>query len=125
MLQAAPNNVCLLSRYRFDVVTSNVRGAGTDGAVSLELVGQAPNPATTAAAARAGPWCLDRSGAFARGQTDTFIVESTEVQNPESLQVTLQGASVNPDWHLSHIVCTVLSGEDDTTGVKYYFSAER
>lgn len=47
-------------RYCFDVVTSDVRGGGTDAAVSLELCG--------AAGSSAGPWVLDRPGAFCRGQ---------------------------------------------------------
>jgi hypothetical protein len=49
-----------LHRYNFDVVTSDVRGGGTDAAVSLELCG--------AAGSCAGPWVLDRPGAFGRGQ---------------------------------------------------------
>lgn len=50
---------CCCCRYRFDVVTSSLRGAGTDGAVRLELVGSST---------RAGPWLLDRVGALGRGQ---------------------------------------------------------
>lgn len=103
------------------MVTSNVRGAGTDGALFIELTGTGP----TGAAVSAGPWCLDRSGAFARGSTDTFIVEGTEVATPRTLQVTLQGASLNPDWHLNHVACTLLDGQDDAEGTKYYFSGER
>jgi hypothetical protein len=50
-------------RYFFEVVTSDVRGAGTDAAVSLELCG----PAGTSS----GPWVLDRQVAFGRGQVGT------------------------------------------------------
>eukprot|EP00878_Enallax_costatus_P043429 GHUV01051407.1.p1 GENE.GHUV01051407.1~~GHUV01051407.1.p1 ORF type:complete len:166 (-),score=42.07 GHUV01051407.1:613-1110(-) len=89
----------------------------------LELLGQANS--SRSSAARAGPWCLDRPGAFARGQTDTFTVEGTEVQNPAALHVTLQGASQNPEWHCSYIVCTVLQLDDGMTGTQYYFVAER
>lgn len=52
-------------RYRIDVVTSDVRGAGTDAAISLELSGHAGTPA--------GPWVLDRQGAFGRGQVSTVL----------------------------------------------------
>lgn len=118
------NSSCAVPRYRFDVVTSDLRGAGTDGALVLELLGQ-PN-SSGQSAARAGPWCLDRPGAFARGQTDTFTVEGTQVQNPAILQVTLQAASQNPEWHCSYVACTVSVVDDDTAGVqRYYFIAER
>lgn len=117
-------------RYRLDVVTSNVRGAGTDGALSLELLG-AGHAATgstmqgSTAASSAGPWCLDRPGAFARGRTDSFVVQGPEVAQPSVLRVELQGACLNPDWHLSHVVCTVLEGEEGAEGAKWYFNAER
>lgn len=55
-------------RYRFDVVTSDVRGAGTEAAVLLEL--QGPGQA-------AGPWVLDKPGAFGRGQVQSQAQPST------------------------------------------------
>jgi hypothetical protein len=76
-------------------------------------------------AASAGPWCLDRPGAFARGRTDSFVVRGLEVAQPSLLKIELQGASLNPDWHLSHVVCTVLEGEEGAEGHKWYFNAER
>lgn len=47
-------------RYQFEIVTSDLRGAGTDGTVSLELSGVCDSTA--------GPWVLDRAGAFGRAQ---------------------------------------------------------
>eukprot|EP00775_Hariotina_reticulata_P013433 gene13433-13561_t len=135
-VQLTPGQVAGLTRYRFDVVTSAVRGAGTDGAVLLELVGfpgAGVGDGGGAAATEdprvghAGPWCLDRPGAFCRGQTDVFLVEGLDVGSPAQLKVTLQGADPNnpPAWHVSHITCTVLEGEDDSQGDRHYFNAER
>jgi hypothetical protein len=53
------------------------------------------------------------------------VVHGLEVVQPSSLRVELQGASLNPDWHLSHVVCTVLEGEERAEGAKWYFNAER
>ncbi|WIA17082.1 hypothetical protein OEZ85_013981 [Tetradesmus obliquus] len=133
-VELQPGHAAGLTRYRFDVITSNVRGAGTDGALSIELLGSNPaasgsTPQGSTAAgstpASAGPWCLDRPGAFARGRTDSFVVRGLEVVQPSALKVELQGASLNPDWHLSHVMCTVLEGEEGSEGQKWYFNAER
>jgi hypothetical protein len=53
------------------------------------------------------------------------VVRGLEVLQPSTLRIELQGASLAPDWHLSHVVCTVLEGEEGVEGAKWYFSAER
>lgn len=105
-------------RYHFDVVTSDLRGAGTDAAVTLELCGPGPG-------ACAGRWVLDRPGAFGRGQTDSFTVEGAGLSSIASLKVALQVTQKSPSWHLEHVVCTVLEGKEGTPGRKYYFAADR
>lgn len=109
---------CIQHRYSFDVVTSDLRGAGTDAAVTLELCG-------SGSSACAGRWVLDRPDAFGRGQTDSFTVEGAGLSSISSLKVTLQETKQSPGWHLDHIVCTVLEGNEGTPGRRYYFVADR
>lgn len=96
-----------------------MRGAGTDGAISLQLCGPVPG-------AKAGPWVLDKQGAFGRGQTDSFTVEGVSLGSLSSLTVALQAPQQGAGWHLDHIVCTVLEGRESAgPGRKYYFVADR
>lgn len=77
------------------MVTSDVRGAGTDAAVSLELCGPAGSPA--------GPWVLDRQGAFGRGQVSCSGLWAEDGRAfsvmPEWCACELVGA--NASWHHS------------------------
>lgn len=93
-----------LATYDLEIVTSDVAGAGTDGAVSVDLVGEG--------GARTGATVLpaDASGAFARGAVASFIVEAPDVGELVAAEVGLQGAGSR--WRCSELsVAAAASGD--------------
>lgn len=84
--------------YQVTVVTSDVRGAGTDADVMLTMVGDKGS---------AGPFKLDDSkNNFERGQTDTFTVQAREVGALQHIQISCKGGGLGAAWHLAHVTIT-------------------
>ncbi|GIL93966.1 hypothetical protein Vretimale_245 [Volvox reticuliferus] len=80
--------------YKVAVTTSDIKGAGTESKVYLELIG---------AAGPLGPIHLDNPAAFERGATDTFILDGPDLGELLCLRVTCDGSGMRPLWHLDHI----------------------
>ncbi|KAG2501257.1 hypothetical protein HYH03_001064 [Edaphochlamys debaryana] len=80
--------------YKIEVVTSDIKGAGTESKVYLEMRGSK---------GKIGPVHLDNPIAFERGATDTFIVDGPAIGELLSLVVTCDGSGMRPLWHLDCI----------------------
>ncbi len=75
--------------------TSDVRGAGTDANVSVELLG---------AKDRSGALRLDTSADdFERGRRDVFSVKAPDVGPLAQLVVRKDAAGLSNDWHLAAV----------------------
>lgn len=75
--------------------TSDLRGAGTDANVSVELLGGKD---------RSGPLRLDTSADnFERGRRDVFSVRAPDVGPPAQLVVRKDAAGLSNDWHLAAV----------------------
>jgi hypothetical protein len=84
-----------LLQYEVVVYTSDLRGAGTDANVSVELLG---------AQERSGPLRLDTSADnFERGRRDVFSVRAPDVGPLAQLVVRKDAAGLSNDWHLAAV----------------------
>ncbi|GMH36686.1 hypothetical protein BSKO_04559 [Bryopsis sp. KO-2023] len=89
------------NRYRICIITSDVRGAGTDASVFLKLLGQSGESEDLR--------MDDSSGnPFERGQTDSFDVDSNNLGDLKSLQIWQDGGGLGSDWKLSMVSVTDL-----------------
>ncbi|KAG2432966.1 hypothetical protein HXX76_008694 [Chlamydomonas incerta] len=80
--------------YKVEVVTSDIKGAGTESKVFLELRG---------VGGKLGPVHLDNPSAFERGATDTFILDGPDLGELLVAVVTCDGSGMRPLWHLDSI----------------------
>ena len=86
-------------KYKIDVTTSDIRGAGTDANVSITLFGS--NGLNT------GKVKLGHSKSdFERGNTDTFFTEFLDLGDIPEVEVEHDNAGVGPGWHLQGVVVT-------------------
>ncbi|GLC54185.1 hypothetical protein PLESTB_000832700 [Pleodorina starrii] len=98
--------------YKVAVATSDIKGAGTESKVYLELIGSS---------GRLGPLHLDNPAAFERGATDTFMLDGPELGQLLALRVTCDGSGMRPLWHLDHIdVWSDLAAEEDPDKAVYF-----
>lgn len=96
------------SKYKVIVHTSDIRNAGTDATVHVELHG---------ALGRSGKQILRASReAFARDRTDEFLVESPDVGLLQKLVIGHDNTGTFPGWHLDMV--EVISCQ---TGQPLYF----
>lgn len=95
--------------YRVVVVTSDIKGAGTDARVFVQLKGQ------TGATER---FPLETSANnFERGQRDLFTLRKVKrVGALQSILIGHDASGVGPAWHMSHAEVT-----DEATGKTYFF----
>lgn len=91
-------NAARLETYELTLVTADVRGAGTQAAVEVELVGRDGR----GSACRSG-LCRLAAGAdtFARGHEDTFELRCVGVDKVEALRVRHDGSGLSPEWLLA------------------------
>ncbi|KXZ51726.1 hypothetical protein GPECTOR_11g173 [Gonium pectorale] len=80
--------------YKVQVVTSDIKGAGTESKIYLEMRGSQ---------GKLGPIHLDNPAAFERGASDTFILDGPDLGQMLCLVVTCDGGGMRPFWHLDHI----------------------
>ncbi|KAL3141352.1 hypothetical protein ABBQ32_004935 [Trebouxia sp. C0010 RCD-2024] len=93
--------------YTAELFTSDVRGAGTDADVSLELFGHLGS---------SGPQNLHGKEAFARAAVDVFQFACQGVGEMQMLRISHNNAGRNPDWHLQKVILT-----DKETGTSAVF----
>ncbi|DBB10366.1 TPA: hypothetical protein ACH3X3_001925 [Trebouxia sp. C0006] len=89
--------------YQVVTYTSDLRGAGTDATVFVELAGELGS----------GPRCklMNQAGAadaFGRGQTDSFMVQLPELGELHSLTIDHDNKGQKPGWHLDLVEVTHL-----------------
>ena len=117
--ELTPGEGASWARYRIEVATGAARGAGTEGSLLVELIGNlASSPGTELRPPSAGPWCLDRAGAFGRGHLDSFDVEGPLIVAPAALRVHLQAVGSNDAgaWLCSHVTVTLLHDGGSSAG---------
>eukprot|EP00873_Tetraselmis_striata_P010472 jgi/Tetstr1/430736/TSEL_020527.t1 len=94
--------------YQIVVHTSDIKGAGTDAGVSVDLSG--PRGKT-------GPLRLDDSkDNFERGKVDTFTVTAADVGAVEELRVWHDSKGVGAAWHLD-----MIEVYNTGTNTRYFF----
>jgi len=95
-----------LSRYTVTVYTSDIRGAGTDANVSLEIVGDTGT---------LPPRKLDTSANdFERGEQNEFRFEAADVGEIQHIFIGHDNSGLGPGWHLQMV-------EIDINGKTYIF----
>ncbi|KAF5837533.1 hypothetical protein DUNSADRAFT_4226 [Dunaliella salina] len=98
--------------YRVVVRTSDIKGAGTDANVTLNIVGEKDGKVI-----HTGPQKLDSSANdFERGHVDTFILKNKDVGKLKRVMVTSDGSGVGGSWHLNQVEVT-----DTIRGETQYF----
>uniref|UniRef100_A0A7S3VHN2 PLAT domain-containing protein n=1 Tax=Dunaliella tertiolecta TaxID=3047 RepID=A0A7S3VHN2_DUNTE len=98
--------------YRVIVRTSDIKGAGTDANVTLNIVGEKDGKVI-----HTGPQKLDSSANdFERGHVDTFIIKSKDVGELKRVMVTSDGSGIGGSWHLNQVEVT-----DTVRGETQYF----
>ncbi|GIL93968.1 hypothetical protein Vretimale_245, partial [Volvox reticuliferus] len=101
------------AQYRVSVTTSNIRGAGTDANVFIQMFGDE---------GETGRIKLDNPGKndFERGNTDVFLFEDKNVGNLRKIRIGHDGAGLGAGWHLQRVVV-----ENLTTGQVVVFDVNR
>lgn len=104
----------LLTNYRLDIITTDMRGSGTTSNVFVELVGEM---------GKIGPLPLDNPDAFEKGQRDIFEIEGPDCGPLTQLILTLDGAGNRPSWNLDHALvfrdASIEDKPDDSLGVYF------
>ncbi|KAG1672531.1 hypothetical protein FOA52_002840, partial [Chlamydomonas sp. UWO 241] len=87
------------TNYRIEVVTSDIRGAGTDADVSIVVYGEKGDT---------GDRKLDAANVndFERGNTDVFFVTSSNVGAMQKIKIKSTGSGLGAAWHLARVVVT-------------------
>ncbi|GLC44364.1 hypothetical protein PLESTF_000049800 [Pleodorina starrii] len=86
------NGICT---YRVVVTTSDLRGAGTDADVSMQLFGDKGDT---------GERRLDNStNNFERNQVDTFFIQAPDVGSFQSLRIGHNNSGFGAAWHLAKV----------------------
>ncbi|PNH12713.1 Lipoxygenase y domain-containing protein 1 [Tetrabaena socialis] len=103
--------------YTVTVVTSDIRGAGTDANVYLEIMGE--NGGKEVVGKRV---TLDNStNNFERAQVDKFLLKRyRNCGNLTKIRIGHDNAGMAPGWHCDHIEVA-----DDATGVSYFFPCNK
>ncbi|KAF5839075.1 Lipase/lipooxygenase [Dunaliella salina] len=110
---AAGGAVPEITKYHLEIFTSTLKGAGTDGNVSIKLHGSEGT---------LGPYQLDAPNAFGRGSKDSFVLDRVpDVGILESIDVTHDGSGTRPKWHLNRIVMSKGDRPPDPDGENAVF----
>ena len=88
------------AKYRVEVHTADVRGAGTDANVFMELSGTEGDTAEIRLTNASG------KDLFERGKTDEFLIEEKDVGAAKKLTVWHDGAWFGSDWMLRGVDVT-------------------
>lgn len=102
---AAALDLGKMGYYTFHVVTSDVRGAGTDADVHVALHGDLGDTPTTI--------LPSRPEHFERGETDTFRLQLPWVGRLRTLTIGHNNKGPGPEWHLQVglvVICGCLEG---------------
>ncbi|KAG2450199.1 hypothetical protein HYH02_000301 [Chlamydomonas schloesseri] len=99
--------------YTVTVVTSDIRGAGTDANVYLEITGEHEGKELTGKRIT-----LDNStNNFERAQVDKFLLKKyRNCWNLTKIKIGHDSAGMAPGWHLDYVEI-----QDDGTGQTYFF----
>ncbi|KAI8463909.1 MAG: Lipase/lipooxygenase [Monoraphidium minutum] len=103
--------------YTLRVTTSDVRGAGSDAGICVQLVGEGgvcgwqPLPAT--------------GDTFGRGQEDVFVLRLPDVGPLRQLRVRSDGAGAAPAWHLDAVAVTAPAAAPGQQESRWWFVARR
>ncbi|MEW5309958.1 MAG: hypothetical protein WDW38_001797 [Sanguina aurantia] len=88
-----------IKRYRVQIKTSDIKGAGTDAKVSLTMFGEQDGKPLSS-----GPMPLENShNNFERSMTDTFDVAAS-IGTLKSILIGHDNSGAGPGWHLSDVV---------------------
>ena len=99
-------------KYKVQVKTGDIRGAGTDANVFLQLFGEHSDT---------GEQKLESSGNnFERGHTDTFGIEAVDLGEITKARVGHDGSGFGSGWFLDNIVVTA-----ETTNKQWIFNCSR
>ena len=101
---AAALDLGKMGYYTFHVVTSDVRGAGTDADVHVALHGDLGDTPTTI--------LPSRPEHFERGETDTFRLQLPWVGRLRTLTIGHNNKGPGPEWHLQ-VGLAVICGCND------------
>ncbi|CAG9464667.1 unnamed protein product [Pedinophyceae sp. YPF-701] len=107
--------------YRIVVQTSDVKGAGTDADVEVELFGKIEKDGRLVARS-SGKQKLDNGGKnnFERGQRDAFTIVCPNLGKLDRMWIGHNNKGLGPGWHLANVEVTSVS-----TGTHYVFPAYR
>eukprot|EP00775_Hariotina_reticulata_P001782 gene1782-2116_t len=87
-----------LHKVEVEVVTSNVRGAGTDADVLLNMMGTIGHTPPIR--------LFNSNNDFERGQKDTFTIKAADVGIMSSVRLECKGGGPLAAWHLSTVTIT-------------------
>ena len=96
-----------MCRYKVDVFTSDIRGAGTDANVSIELFGEASSSGRR-------PLETSRNN-FERGREDTFFIDTVELGELRRVDIGHDNAGIGGGWHLAQVCVTNENSGDYTS----------
>ncbi|KAK9824333.1 hypothetical protein WJX72_009517 [[Myrmecia] bisecta] len=105
-------------RYRINVTTSNIKGAGTDANVSIILFGQQDGKTTDSGAHK----LENAANNFEKGATDVFEISCPDLGDQVSrVQISSDGSGgLGSAWHLQQVEV-----EDLIRGQSWVFPCER
>uniref|UniRef100_A0A6B2KXQ4 PLAT domain-containing protein n=1 Tax=Arcella intermedia TaxID=1963864 RepID=A0A6B2KXQ4_9EUKA len=111
ILPSKPSDVLptpALTTYRVSIFTGDVRGAGTDALVFLELFGDK---------GKTGEKKLDAGReAFEKGKKDEFGIEVEDLGNLQRLRIGHDGSGFGPGWFLDKVVV-----RNEASGQQWFF----
>eukprot|EP00736_Rhodelphis_marinus_P000918 Rmarinus@m.27357 len=98
--------------YEVEVETGDVRGAGTDANVTIDIIGS--NGST-------GDRRLDNNkNNFERGRVDTFLLDCSELGRLQKIRIGHDGSGFGSGWFLERVTVT-----NKVTSEKWVFVAQR
>uniref|UniRef100_A0A061SAF0 Lipoxygenase homology domain-containing protein 1 n=1 Tax=Tetraselmis sp. GSL018 TaxID=582737 RepID=A0A061SAF0_9CHLO len=92
--------------YQIDVITSDLRGAGTDANVYCIVHGKLGSSPKQ--------WLRALPEAFERGRLDTFQFSSWDLGRLQSVIIGHDGTGRLPSWHLERVVITATKANSST-----------
>lgn len=115
--ELVPGNAAPLLKYHVNVITGDVRGAGTDAAVTIVLYG-APDPATRRARDSGERVLETGKDNFERNKQDLFIVECQDLGGVEKVRIGHDGTGLGAGWFLGAVEVWEEGKEDQKLTLK-------
>ncbi|KXZ56858.1 hypothetical protein GPECTOR_1g774 [Gonium pectorale] len=84
-----------LVEYRVSTYTSDIRGAGTDANVTIEMHGELGSVGQSRLETGAND--------FERGNVDNFVVKGTNIGDVQRVIIQHDNSGIGPDWHLQQV----------------------